>query len=80
MFGLMLQFRGLKRKDHGCFVFKIKSWRSSVFSIGKLVIADTNQSIILRAKHILIGNNGELHVGSPDCPYKGNLTISLYGR
>ncbi|GAA6104425.1 cell migration-inducing and hyaluronan-binding protein [Tachysurus ichikawai] len=47
---------------------------------GKLVIADTNQPIVLRAKHILIGNNGELHIGSPECPYKGNLTISLYGR
>ncbi|KAK1798021.1 hypothetical protein P4O66_000523 [Electrophorus voltai] len=47
---------------------------------GKLVIADTNRPILLRTKHILIGNNGELHIGSPDCPYKGNLTISLYGR
>ncbi|KAI5101224.1 cell migration-inducing and hyaluronan-binding protein-like, partial [Silurus meridionalis] len=47
---------------------------------GKLVIADTNQPLELRAKHILIGNNGELHIGSPECPYKGNLTISLYGR
>ncbi|KAI5609781.1 cell migration-inducing and hyaluronan-binding protein, partial [Silurus asotus] len=47
---------------------------------GKLVIADTNQPLVLRAKHILIGNNGELHIGSPECPYKGNLTISLYGR
>uniref|UniRef100_A0A8B9K669 hyaluronoglucosaminidase n=1 Tax=Astyanax mexicanus TaxID=7994 RepID=A0A8B9K669_ASTMX len=46
---------------------------------GKLVIADTNQPIFLRAKHILIGNKGELHIGSPDCPYKGNLTIGLYG-
>ncbi|KAL2088986.1 hypothetical protein ACEWY4_015885 [Coilia grayii] len=47
---------------------------------GKLVIADTSRPILLRAKHILIGNKGELHVGSPDCPYKGNLTISLFGR
>ncbi|KAM9860826.1 cell migration-inducing and hyaluronan-binding protein [Aulostomus maculatus] len=47
---------------------------------GKLVIADTNRPILLRAKHILIGNKGELHIGSPDCPYKGNLTISLFGR
>uniref|UniRef100_A0A672P7Q1 Cell migration inducing hyaluronidase 1 n=1 Tax=Sinocyclocheilus grahami TaxID=75366 RepID=A0A672P7Q1_SINGR len=30
--------------------------------------------------HILIGNKGELHIGSPECPYKGNLTISLFGR
>uniref|UniRef100_A0A8D0D9G8 Cell migration inducing hyaluronidase 1 n=1 Tax=Sander lucioperca TaxID=283035 RepID=A0A8D0D9G8_SANLU len=47
---------------------------------GKLVIADTNRAILLRTKHILIGNKGELHIGSPDCPYKGNLTISLFGR
>uniref|UniRef100_A0A665TIG5 G8 domain-containing protein n=1 Tax=Echeneis naucrates TaxID=173247 RepID=A0A665TIG5_ECHNA len=47
---------------------------------GKLVVADTNRPILLRTKHILIGNNGELHIGSPDCPYKGNLTIALFGR
>ncbi|XP_075867464.1 cell migration-inducing and hyaluronan-binding protein [Nelusetta ayraudi] len=47
---------------------------------GKLVIADTDSSIELRAKHILIGNKGELHIGSKDCPYRGNLTISLFGR
>lgn len=47
---------------------------------GKLVIADTHRPILLRIRHILIGNGGEMHVGSPDCPYKGNLTISLYGR
>uniref|UniRef100_A0A8C9SS68 Cell migration inducing hyaluronidase 1 n=1 Tax=Scleropages formosus TaxID=113540 RepID=A0A8C9SS68_SCLFO len=46
---------------------------------GKLVIADTSRPIVLRTKHILIGNNGALLIGSPDCPYKGNLTISLYG-
>ncbi|TRY76096.1 hypothetical protein DNTS_033982 [Danionella cerebrum] len=47
---------------------------------GKLVIADSGRAILLRAKHILIGNKGELHIGSPDCPYRGNLTISLFGR
>ncbi|XP_068174861.1 cell migration-inducing and hyaluronan-binding protein-like [Antennarius striatus] len=47
---------------------------------GKLVIADTKWPILLRTNHILIGNKGELHIGSQDCPYKGNLTISLYGR
>ncbi|XP_074522992.1 cell migration-inducing and hyaluronan-binding protein isoform X1 [Halichoeres trimaculatus] len=47
---------------------------------GKLVIADTNRPILLRTKHILIGDKGELHIGSPDCPYKGNFTISLFGR
>uniref|UniRef100_A0A3Q2D5T4 Cell migration inducing hyaluronidase 1 n=1 Tax=Cyprinodon variegatus TaxID=28743 RepID=A0A3Q2D5T4_CYPVA len=47
---------------------------------GKLVIADTPQAILLRAKHILIGDRGELHIGSASCPYQGNLTISLFGR
>uniref|UniRef100_A0A8C6SYQ2 Cell migration inducing hyaluronidase 1 n=1 Tax=Neogobius melanostomus TaxID=47308 RepID=A0A8C6SYQ2_9GOBI len=47
---------------------------------GKLVIADTHRPILLRTRHILIGAGGEVHVGSPDCPYRGNLTISLYGR
>lgn len=47
---------------------------------GKLVIADTNRPILLRTKYILIGNQGAMHIGSPDCRYKGNLTISLYGR
>uniref|UniRef100_A0A673ZFB2 hyaluronoglucosaminidase n=1 Tax=Salmo trutta TaxID=8032 RepID=A0A673ZFB2_SALTR len=47
---------------------------------GKLVIADSYRPILLRTKHILIGNRGQLHIGSPDCPYKGNLTISLFGR
>ncbi|KAM6943286.1 cell migration-inducing and hyaluronan-binding protein [Xenentodon cancila] len=47
---------------------------------GKLVIADSSRPILLRTKHILIGNKGELHIGSSDCPYKGNLTISLFGR
>uniref|UniRef100_A0A3Q4GGR5 Cell migration inducing hyaluronidase 1 n=1 Tax=Neolamprologus brichardi TaxID=32507 RepID=A0A3Q4GGR5_NEOBR len=50
-----------------------------ILSGGKLVIADTNRPILLRTKHILIGNKGELHIGSPDCPYKGNLTILLFG-
>ncbi|CAL8404609.1 unnamed protein product [Boreogadus saida] len=47
---------------------------------GKLVIADTSRPILLRTKHILIGNKGEMHVGSPECPYTGNFTISLFGR
>nr|XP_046191223.1 cell migration-inducing and hyaluronan-binding protein [Oncorhynchus gorbuscha] len=47
---------------------------------GKLVIADSYHPILLRTKHILIGNRGQLHIGSPACPYKGNLTISLFGR
>uniref|UniRef100_A0A6Q2YND7 G8 domain-containing protein n=1 Tax=Esox lucius TaxID=8010 RepID=A0A6Q2YND7_ESOLU len=51
-----------------------------ITSGGKLVIADSHHPILLRTKHILIGNGGQLHIGSPDCPYKGNLTISLFGR
>ncbi|XP_024117563.1 cell migration-inducing and hyaluronan-binding protein isoform X2 [Oryzias melastigma] len=47
---------------------------------GKLVVADSNRPILLRTRSILIGNDGELHVGSPDCPYRGNFTISLFGR
>uniref|UniRef100_A0A3B3CSE9 G8 domain-containing protein n=1 Tax=Oryzias melastigma TaxID=30732 RepID=A0A3B3CSE9_ORYME len=47
---------------------------------GKLVVADSNRPILLRTRSILIGNDGELHVGSPDCPYRGNFTISLVGR
>lgn len=58
----------------------VKNLRLIVCFSGKLVIADTTRPILLRAKHILIGNKGELHIGSPDCPYKGNLTISLFGR
>uniref|UniRef100_A0AAQ6ACE0 G8 domain-containing protein n=1 Tax=Amphiprion ocellaris TaxID=80972 RepID=A0AAQ6ACE0_AMPOC len=53
---------------------------SPLSPVGKLVIADTKWPLLLRTKHILIGNKGELHIGSPDCPYKGNLTISLFGR
>uniref|UniRef100_A0A672Z4L4 G8 domain-containing protein n=1 Tax=Sphaeramia orbicularis TaxID=375764 RepID=A0A672Z4L4_9TELE len=46
---------------------------------GALVVADTSRPILLRTKHILIGEGGEFIVGSPDCPYRGNLTISLFG-
>lgn len=38
------------------------------------------QPIILRTRHILIENDGELHIGSEMCPYQGNVVISLYGR
>lgn len=62
-----------KQKESQCL-------HNSCFLVGKLVIADTNQPIVLRTKHILIGNKGELHIGSPVCPYKGNLTVILYGR
>ncbi|RVE74997.1 hypothetical protein OJAV_G00027660 [Oryzias javanicus] len=47
---------------------------------GKLVVADSNRPILLRTRSILVGNGGGLHVGSPDCPYRGNFTISLFGR
>uniref|UniRef100_A0A8C7X3D3 Cell migration inducing hyaluronidase 1 n=1 Tax=Oryzias sinensis TaxID=183150 RepID=A0A8C7X3D3_9TELE len=47
---------------------------------GKLVVADSNRPILLRTRSILIGKDGELHIGSWDCPYRGNVTISLFGR
>ncbi|XP_020645703.3 cell migration-inducing and hyaluronan-binding protein [Pogona vitticeps] len=47
---------------------------------GKLVIKDNTAPIVLRARHILIENEGELHVGSENCPFQSNLTIILYGR
>lgn len=56
------------------------SFYFSLFHLGKLVIADSDRLIVLRTKHILIGNKGELHIGSKECPYRGNLTISLFGR
>ncbi|XP_008638292.1 PREDICTED: cell migration-inducing and hyaluronan-binding protein isoform X1 [Corvus brachyrhynchos] len=47
---------------------------------GKLVIKDDVQPIILRTRHILIENDGELHIGSELCPYQANVVIILYGR
>ncbi|KFP87173.1 Protein KIAA1199, partial [Apaloderma vittatum] len=47
---------------------------------GKLVIKDDVQPIILRTRHILIENDGELHIGSEICPYQSNVIIILYGR
>uniref|UniRef100_A0A8C4T0Z0 hyaluronoglucosaminidase n=1 Tax=Erpetoichthys calabaricus TaxID=27687 RepID=A0A8C4T0Z0_ERPCA len=52
----------------------------TIINGGKLVIADNKQPIVLRARHILIGDKGELHIGSEDCPFRGNLSIILYGR
>ncbi|KAF6076944.1 cell migration inducing hyaluronidase 1 [Phyllostomus discolor] len=47
---------------------------------GKLVIKDHEETIVLRARHILIDNGGELHAGSALCPFQGNFSIILYGR
>uniref|UniRef100_A0A452U0G9 hyaluronoglucosaminidase n=1 Tax=Ursus maritimus TaxID=29073 RepID=A0A452U0G9_URSMA len=47
---------------------------------GKLVIKDHEETIVLRARHILIDAGGELHAGSARCPYQGNFSIVLYGR
>lgn len=44
------------------------------------MIKDDVQPIILRTRHILIENDGELHIGSELCPYQGNVVIILYGR
>lgn len=49
-------------------------------SSGKLVIRDYDEAIVLRARHILIDNGGELHAGSALCPFQGNFSIILYGR
>ena len=75
--------RSLRSLEHEWPARSLHHYHPSTLSLsplGKLVIADTNRVILLRTKHILIGNKGELHIGSPDCPYKGNLTISLFGR
>ncbi|XP_058398578.1 cell migration-inducing and hyaluronan-binding protein isoform X4 [Diceros bicornis minor] len=47
---------------------------------GKLVIKDHDETIVLRTRHILIDNGGELHAGSALCPFQGNFSIVLYGR
>uniref|UniRef100_A0A8C3XJ53 hyaluronoglucosaminidase n=1 Tax=Chelydra serpentina TaxID=8475 RepID=A0A8C3XJ53_CHESE len=47
---------------------------------GKLVIKDNTKPIVLRTRHILIENGGELHIGSELCPYQSNVVIILYGR
>uniref|UniRef100_A0A2K5CXS1 hyaluronoglucosaminidase n=1 Tax=Aotus nancymaae TaxID=37293 RepID=A0A2K5CXS1_AOTNA len=58
---------------------------ATVYSIhisegGKLVVKDHGEPIVLRTRHILIDNGGELHAGSPLCPFQGNFTVILYGR
>uniref|UniRef100_A0A8C5M8K1 G8 domain-containing protein n=1 Tax=Leptobrachium leishanense TaxID=445787 RepID=A0A8C5M8K1_9ANUR len=47
---------------------------------GSLVFADDQVSITLRTRYILIRNGGSLHIGSEQCPYNSNATISLYGK
>lgn len=49
-------------------------------SSGKLVIKDHHEHIVLRTRHILIDDGGELHAGSALCPFEGNFSIVLYGR
>uniref|UniRef100_A0A8C6RD57 hyaluronoglucosaminidase n=1 Tax=Nannospalax galili TaxID=1026970 RepID=A0A8C6RD57_NANGA len=58
---------------------------ATVYSItisegGKLVIKDHHEPIVLRTRHILIDDGGELHAGSALCPFQGNFSIVLYGR
>ncbi|KAI4830095.1 hypothetical protein KUCAC02_001748, partial [Chaenocephalus aceratus] len=43
---------------------------------GRKVLLTTSATV----HSIEILSGGELHIGSRDCPYKGNLTISLFGR
>ncbi|XP_035252013.1 cell surface hyaluronidase-like isoform X1 [Anguilla anguilla] len=48
---------------------------------GVLVFNDNStHRIVLRTRHILIRDNGELHIGSETCPYRGTATIVLYGK
>lgn len=47
---------------------------------GTLVFADDQIPITLRTQYILIRNGGSLHIGSPQCPYNSEATISLYGK
>ncbi|XP_066448876.1 inactive cell surface hyaluronidase CEMIP2-like isoform X2 [Eleutherodactylus coqui] len=47
---------------------------------GTLVFADDQIPITLRTQYILIRNGGSLNIGSPQCPYSSEATISLYGK
>ncbi|XP_023932993.1 cell surface hyaluronidase [Lingula anatina] len=47
---------------------------------GKLVFKDGVAPIVVKTKHILIEDGGEMHIGSPDCRYKGKVTIILQGK
>jgi cell migration-inducing and hyaluronan-binding protein len=49
----------------------------TIQSGGKLVVAD-GKDISLSVKYILI--NGEMHVGSENCPFSGKLRITLEGK
>lgn len=44
------------------------------------MIKDNTAPIVLRTRHIRIENDGELHIGSENCPFRSSLTIILYGR
>ncbi|KAI8511091.1 hypothetical protein Bbelb_101910 [Branchiostoma belcheri] len=51
---------------------------------GRLVFADlgptSDTEIVLRSREVIVGNDGEFHIGSETCPYQGKATVSLYGR
>ncbi|XP_023933414.1 cell surface hyaluronidase [Lingula anatina] len=47
---------------------------------GKLVFKDGVAPIVVKTKHILVEDGGEMHIGSPDCRYQGNVTIVLQGK
>ncbi|XP_073424765.1 cell surface hyaluronidase CEMIP2-like isoform X1 [Dendrobates tinctorius] len=47
---------------------------------GSLVFADDQIPITLRTQYILIRHGGSLHIGSSQCPYNSDATISLYGK
>ncbi|XP_019627189.1 PREDICTED: cell migration-inducing and hyaluronan-binding protein-like [Branchiostoma belcheri] len=51
---------------------------------GRVVFADfgsaSSDEIVLRSREVIVGNDGEFHIGSETCPYQGKATVSLYGR
>ncbi|KAJ8393075.1 hypothetical protein AAFF_G00067580 [Aldrovandia affinis] len=55
---------------------------SIVIEGGGVLVFDDNSThdIVLRTRHILIRDGGELHIGSKTCPYVGTATIVLYGK
>ncbi|KAG7473931.1 hypothetical protein MATL_G00101080 [Megalops atlanticus] len=49
---------------------------------GGVLVFDDNSThdIVLKTRHILIRDGGELHIGSEKCPYHASATIVLYGK
>ncbi|CAH1246602.1 TMEM2 [Branchiostoma lanceolatum] len=51
---------------------------------GRVVFADlgptSDAEIVLRSREVVVGSDGEFHIGSETCPYQGKAKVSLYGR